>query len=227
MAHKDPWSPLESDPNCLNKFLKKLGQQKLNFVDVLGFEEEALAFTPQPVYALLLIYPLGGQQKNVTKDEENVVNDENVWFIKQTIPNSCGTIALLHILGNLSKKFPLDENSVADLFFKKVHGMNPDERAEELEKNIEIQKLHKEFAEPGITVLSDLACVDTHFTVFLEENGQIFELDGRKKRPISHGATTADTLLKDCAKVIENVYMSTGAREHRFAVLALTGDYTV
>lgn len=223
MAHLDPWLPLESDPNCLNKFLKKLGQQKLNFVDVLGFEEEALAFTPQPVYALLLIYPLG-EQKIITKDENNV-DDKNVWFIKQTIPNACGTIALLHILGNLRKKFPLDESSVADLFFKKVHDMSSDERAKELEKNIEIKKLHKEFAEPGTTPLSnDVANVDTHYTVFLEENGQIFELDGRKQKPISHGETTADTLLKDCVKIIQNIYMSKGTHEHRFAVLALTSD---
>lgn len=37
-----------------------------------------------------------------------------------------------------------------------------------------------------------------HFVCFVERNGHIYELDGRKKSPINHGETSADKFLQVC-----------------------------
>jgi ubiquitin carboxyl-terminal hydrolase L3 len=43
--------------------------------------------------------------------------------------------------------------------------------------------------------------VDLHFIAFVEHGGQLWELDGRRAGPISHGPTTSDSLLPDVAAV--------------------------
>ena len=60
---------------------------------------------PQPVAAVLMLYPLTPQQKEAaSKQEDNIVacsdSDDDVWFIRQRIGNACGTIGLLHGLMN-------------------------------------------------------------------------------------------------------------------------------
>lgn len=224
MANERTWLPIESDPDSLNAFLRKLGQHKLRFVDVFGFQEDLLALTPQPVHALLLLYPISDEKSHNNGEKEHNEQEHHVWFIKQTIPNACGTIALLHLLGNLRKQFPLEKNSVADLFFEKVHDMSPDDRAKELEKNEAIHAIHQSFAESGTTEVGDLTNIDTHYIVFLEVNGCLFKLDGRTHKPVVHGFTTTDTLLKDAAKIIETNYVSKATHEHRFAAFALTSQ---
>jgi ubiquitin carboxyl-terminal hydrolase L3 len=44
----------------LNKYLKNLGVKNddYEFVEIIGFDEELLTFVPQPVSAVLLIFPI-------------------------------------------------------------------------------------------------------------------------------------------------------------------------
>ena len=59
------WLPLESNPEVLNKFTSELGLDvsQYSFHDVFGLDQDLLAFVPQPVLAMLLLYP-------ITKDSE-------------------------------------------------------------------------------------------------------------------------------------------------------------
>ncbi|KAL6501539.1 Ubiquitin carboxyl-terminal hydrolase 3 [Orobanche gracilis] len=47
--------------------------------------------------------------------------------------------------------------------------------------------------------------VNTHFICFTCASGQLYELDGRRAGPISHGASSGSTLLQDSAKVIQKI----------------------
>ena len=89
--------------------MKKLGAQtSLEFVDVFGVDEALLAMVPQPVRAVLLLFPLSKVAEEHRKQEQETIDNsestqtvsENVWFTKQTVPNACGTVGLLHAVFN-------------------------------------------------------------------------------------------------------------------------------
>ncbi|EAA21121.1 hypothetical protein [Plasmodium yoelii yoelii] len=137
---------------------------------------------------------------NIGSSHINTTNDDsNIWFIKQTVSNSCGTIALLHLLANLRNTFPLDKDSVLDTFFNKVDHLKPEGRA----------------------------MVDTHFIVFLEINGMLVELDGRKNHPIIHGQTTSTNFVYDAGKLIQDNFISKYQDCHSFSALAIVPNDTV
>ncbi|EWC86264.1 hypothetical protein PFNF54_04994 [Plasmodium falciparum NF54] len=86
MAKNDIWTPLESNPDSLYLYSCKLGQSKLKFVDIYGFNNDLLDMIPQPVQAVIFLYPVNDNivSENNTNDKHNLKeNFDNVWFIKQ------------------------------------------------------------------------------------------------------------------------------------------------
>ncbi|KYN04249.1 Ubiquitin carboxyl-terminal hydrolase isozyme L3 [Cyphomyrmex costatus] len=219
------WVPLESNP----EFLHKLGvPKKWSILDVYGLESELLAIIPRPVLAVILLYPISSKIEK-TKEEQAEVKDskndaaESVYHIKQSISNACGTIALLHSVAN-----NLDMIQLEDGFFKKfleeTKGLSYIERGERLEKAQDIIDTHMESAQEGQTEApAEDVEVYHHFVAFIHKDGSLYELDGRKSAPISHGSTTPETLLDDAARVCKE-YMEHDPTEVRFTVVALAAN---
>eukprot|EP00842_Homolaphlyctis_polyrhiza_P006697 jgi/Hompol1/7028/HPOL_000293-RA len=54
-----PWIPLESNPDVMNKYLRLLGvRSSLQFCDVFSLDDEMLQYIPQPVKAVVLLFPI-------------------------------------------------------------------------------------------------------------------------------------------------------------------------
>jgi len=176
---------------------------------VYGLDADALDIVPQPVLAVILCFPDPPQDASYSSDlllsyGERETRDQ-VYFIKQieSLGNACGTIALIHAVGNSYSEINLVENSCLDVFFKSTASMDPYERALFLEKDDAMAKAHSLAASAGVTELCDV--VEEHYICFVAVNGTLNELDGMKDGPIKHGSSSSKSLLQDAVPVIKGI----------------------
>ncbi|XP_022639130.1 ubiquitin carboxyl-terminal hydrolase 3-like isoform X2 [Vigna radiata var. radiata] len=189
--------------------------------DVFGLDEELLEMVPKPVLAVLFLYPITAKTEEERLQQENEKKDysSKVYFMKQTVGNACGLIGLLHALGNLTSEVKLVEGSFFDEFFKSTASMDPLQRAAFLVNDRDVEVAHSVATSDGDTVASDNE--DPHFICFACVDGQLYDLDGRKSGPISHGVSSPSTLLRDVAKVIQSMIQK-NPDSLNFSVIAIS-----
>jgi len=223
------WVPLESNPEVLNKFIHKLGvPSDWELVDVYGLDPELLAFLPSPVVAMILLFPINEKYEAYRKKEEDEVRSSGqdvspkVYFMKQTIGNACGTVALLHSILNNKDHIPIDgANGHLQKFLESTSDMKPDEIAKFMETDENICSVHEETALEGQTVApSNQEKTNLHFVSLVHRDGSLYELDGRKPFPINHGPSSAESFLHDAAAVCSK-FIARDPEELHFSMLAL------
>lgn len=187
----------------MSDFLYNMGLQKdWGVVDVIGFDAELLQFLPQPVGAVILLYPVSKVQSSGDGIEPV---PEGVYFMKQTIGNACGTIALLHSVANCLDLLSLAPDSSLSKFFAKTAVMNPEERGRELESSSQIAETHASSAHAGQTAAPDLAAeIDYHFVAFVHKNGKLYEMDGRKQGTNRTRRNDCGHILIRCSRKVQN-----------------------
>jgi len=202
------WLPLEANPDVMNQYIWGLGvpEEEAEFNDVYGLDEELLEMVPKPVLAVLFLFPYNSPSDDESKEEtvtetEKKEASKNVYFLKQTVGNACGTIGILHAIGNATSEIKLAEGSFFDRFYKVTADMDPYERAAFLEKDREMEDAHSVAAIAGDTEATPE--VNEHYICFTCVDGELYELDGVKNQPVLHGASSPENLLKDAAKVIQ------------------------
>lgn len=212
-----------------------------------------LEWVPQPVQAVILLFPCSDAVRNIafhsflhfrsscystTSQNEAHRSQENadlkanpqtipsdLFYMKQTVRNACGTIALIHSIAN-SPDVALEDGGVLTEYLKKTREMTPEERGRILEEDKEFIRIHEEVAQEGQTEAPNLGeKINHHFVAFVNKNDELFELDGSKKDfPVKHGPTSAETFLQDAAKVCK-IFMQRDPEEVRFNVIALTATH--
>mmetsp|Transcript_9716 Transcript_9716/g.19675 ORF Transcript_9716/g.19675 Transcript_9716/m.19675 type:complete len:238 (-) Transcript_9716:40-753(-) len=222
------WFPLESNPQLMNDYITKLGfdTDQYQFCDVFSTEEWALDMVPQPVAAVVLLYPLTDKQESF-RDQDVLAKDQldKIWFTKQRIGNACGTIGLLHAVQNAPEGLRVYKEGswLAKFSAETPVALDPVAKAERLEGDAKIASLHDE-ATASETNATGRGNIDdeliTHFIALVHRQGRLYELDGRKEAPVDHGPTTEMNLLKDSVKVIQS-FMERDPGEMRFTILAL------
>ncbi|KAF9182750.1 Ubiquitin carboxyl-terminal hydrolase isozyme L3 [Haplosporangium sp. Z 767] len=226
------WLPLESNPEVLDKYVRDLGVlAPWRYVDVMGLDEELLAFVPQPVHALILLFPINTKYEEYCKDERQRIDQQGqivspkVVFYPQTISNACGTMGVLHSIANnwvSGGPLQLTEGSVIKNFLEKTINLSPEEKVKALEEDATLASVHENHASSGQTATPNLADdVNLHFVCLIERDGHLYELDGGKPYPINHGTTTKDTFLVDAIQVAKE-FVKRDPDNLNFSVIAAT-----
>ncbi|KAJ3559277.1 hypothetical protein NM688_g435 [Phlebia brevispora] len=235
------WIPLESNPEVMNAWASKAGlvTSQDEFTDVYGFDEELLLMVPQPVKAIVLLFPITDRYEAARKAEDEQIHaqgqhpiDQTILWIKQTIGNACGTMGLIHALANSNTT--LEPESPLALFIDECKDKTPEERAKLLETTPLFADIHAEAAAAGQTAPpSAEEKVDLHFTCFVQapsppareegidvppEGHRLIELDGRRVGPIDRGV--CKDLLRDAMKYIKDNYVQQ-TKSVQFSILAL------
>ncbi|GCC24641.1 hypothetical protein chiPu_0003043 [Chiloscyllium punctatum] len=219
------WKPMEINPEMLNKCLSRLGvASSWKFVDVLGLENESLSMVPSPVCALMLLFPLSQQHESYRDRQTSELSgkgiDSKVYFLKQTISNSCGTVGLINAIANNQDKLDFVEGSILKRFLNETMDLSAGERAKQLEQNQEIKSAHDATAEEGECQVHEDG-TNFHFITFVGIDEHLYELDGRMPFPIDHGETSNDQFLQDSAKICRQ-FMERDQGEVRFTAVALS-----
>jgi len=180
------WPPLESNPEIIEEYMHQLGLPGIwGFSELYGFDEDLLAFVPQPVVAVILNSERLGEKKETTTTTTDVDPSSIVsYYMKQTpiLDNACGVIACLHAIFNNMELITLQEGKTLSNYLNKVLDKTPQERALILEESTDFQKQHHTFAAQGQSNLAesqeDVKC---HYVAFIiNDKNQLVELDGTK-----------------------------------------------
>uniref|UniRef100_A0A3P8X6Y3 Ubiquitin carboxyl-terminal hydrolase n=1 Tax=Esox lucius TaxID=8010 RepID=A0A3P8X6Y3_ESOLU len=198
------WLPLEANPDIMNQFLRQLGLLPTwQFGDVYGMDPDLLSMVPRPVCAILLLFPVTEQYESFRLEEEAAIKaqgqkvSQDVYFMKQTIGNACGTIGLIHAVANNQHYLEFESDSPLKRFLAESSKLSPEDKATFLENDESIRVTHESSAQEGQTEAPSIDDkVDLHFIAFVNIGGDLYELDGRKPFPVIHGATSEESFLE-------------------------------
>jgi len=223
------WLPLESNPEVLTKFIRNGGvPEPWNVTDVFGLDPDLLGMVPQPVKALVLLFPMTECSETFGKERAKEFSvaefPSDLFYTNQTVSNACGTVALLHAVGNNVDEFTLKDDGVLSQFYKATAQMSPQEKAKFMETYQTLAEAHKQHAQEGNATetprLEDE--VEHHFITFIHLGGSLWELDGRKPHPLNLGPSKQEEFLQDAAKECQK-YMKADPDNMKFSVMAFTG----
>ena len=225
------WLPLESNPDVINDYVQKMGLDvsKISFHDVMSTEEWALGMIPRPVLAVIMLFPIKPSTEEHRREETERIRtngqicSEQCYYMKQTVGNACGTVGILHALGNVQSHplYHVTDGTYLQEFYATTANMTPDEIAAYLEADDKIEEIHASAAEEGQTdAPAPDEDVDTHFVCFSCVDGYLYELDGRKGSPINHGMVSEGMLLETAIDVVKQ-FMARDPEEVRFTIMAL------
>ncbi|CAI4044162.1 hypothetical protein N7582_003242 [Saccharomyces uvarum] len=224
--------PIESNPVVFTEFAHKLGLQKdWAFFDIYSLTEtELLAFVPRPVKAIVLLFPINENgNPTVDKQTSKAKSTDVLWF-KQSVKNACGLYAVLHSLSN--NQSLLEPESDLIKFLKSqsnsatLKTMFDDAIADQFVLDV-IKENTQTFSTGQSEAPEATVDINLHYITYVEENGEIFELDGRKlSGPISLGEsdpTATDLVEQDVIRQRVASYMKSAGEKDvlNFAMLGL------
>ena len=214
------WEPLEATPNVFNTLANALGVSLWKFVDIVEF-----ASVPSDAVALILMYPTTVPEVDAHLRRPSATFEDsqpNIFFIRQLVGGSCGTIAALHALVNGIANRDIPTSSA-------LHGLL-DSAAEENDneqsvtgrsclviENSQIRRAHKIAAAGARTTTASFTGQrqGASFLTFVKSpEGLLWELDGRRENPVCRGKKDAITEVQDILKTAVNVHFG-------FVLLAL------
>ncbi|KAK4191398.1 ubiquitin carboxyl-terminal hydrolase [Podospora australis] len=214
------------------------GVQNVQFEELLSLDPSALAEL-YPIYGVIFLfkYPTDVPYRSSTGkpldgEFDYGVAESDLFFATQTIPNACGTQALLSVL--LNKTSDLEIGPVLRDFRDFAIALPAEIRGEVLSNSDVIRDVHNSFSKSSPFVDEtqrnpDAEAEDAfHFIAYTTYGGKLYELDGLQPAPISHGPCESDQEFPEkVMEVIQRRIARYEAAEIRFNLLAMVRDLRI
>lgn len=217
--------------------LDNLGVKDVQFEELLSLDPDALAQL-YPIYGVIFLFkyptdvPYRAQgDKPLDGDFDYEAAESRLFFATQTIPNACGTQALLSVL--LNKTDSVQIGPTLGDFREFTIDLPAEFRGEALSNSDVIRDVHNSFARSSPFVdetvrnPNDEAEDAFHFIAYTPFQGKLYELDGLQPAPISHGACSEEEFPSKVMDVIQRRIGRYGDAEIRFNLLAMTRDLRI
>ncbi|XP_017491944.1 PREDICTED: ubiquitin carboxyl-terminal hydrolase-like [Rhagoletis zephyria] len=207
---EEVWIPIESDPDILTQFLRRLTYTEHYLLDVPVLHEGELQelLAGHSVKAFLFLYQINERTTAEVATSAGAPDPpEDLFFMRQTIRNSCATVALVHaymntfggggggqggnghVTASIIKEFA---GAIEEQGLNQMPNMPERWQAigELFAANKQIKSLHLEHAilgQSGVPVGRALDDVDNHYVALVGREGVLYRLDGRCEKPLPMG----------------------------------------
>eukprot|EP01079_Euglenida_sp_SAG-EU17-18_P001159 gene1159-416_t len=203
------------------------------FTDIFGLDPDLLAMVPEPVAAVVLLFPTQSEKIESFRRECLPADpDTSAYYLHQYVGNACGTFALCHALFNrpdlLSGESPLIK------FAEETQSLSPHERgtrfAETPPESHPVFSAHVAVANDDsvnqTAAIEAAAKVSEHFTVYVETPGSqgksVIELDGRLKKVVRHDVASVQGRFVDkVASIVKAQFFDIDPEQTNFNLMAL------
>ncbi|KAF4121529.1 ubiquitin carboxyl-terminal hydrolase L5, partial [Geosmithia morbida] len=240
------WIELESDPAFFSTILHELGVRNVKAQEMFTTSEESVATLPKPIFGMIFLFRYGSVS-NETQHGDAAGDD--VWFANQTTSNACATVALLNTvmnspemdIGNKLREFkektkelstPLRGYQLSSSpFIRKIHNsfsrrmdqLNEDLFLENMSSNgIGAKRSRNSRAQKkGRRRKGSGQDPPFHFVAYVPVNGQVWELDGLKKKPSVIGPIKSKDWTEVARNHIQTVMTERQDDQFAFNLLAL------
>lgn len=157
----------------MNDYVEKMGldTNEYSFTDVFSTEDWALEMVPKPVLAVIMLFPVKPASEEYKDQEQAKIERDgqivspNVYYMKQTVGNACGTVGILHAIGNARAQVTMKSGSYLERLYQRTASMSPEAIAQDIEADTELEETHGSAAAEGQSEQQD-GEVDTHFVCF-------------------------------------------------------------
>jgi len=219
---RENWVGLESNPEVMTEYAHKMGVEKSwGFTDVLGLDDESLKMVPSPCVGIIFLYPFAQLEAHKrTLGSHRGREIPGVWYMRQTIGNACGAVALMHTVMNCMDKVSKD-SSFLQKFQKDADGESAASRGKLF--GGALRGLHDSVAHNGQTAAPrPNADLDFHFISLVQVGSSLYELDGNNDGPIDVGPVGDGKMgfLKAAVAHVKKNYIEPFPDSH-FSMMAL------
>ncbi|PFH52069.1 hypothetical protein AMATHDRAFT_57892 [Amanita thiersii Skay4041] len=222
------WQLTESDPGVFTELLKTLGVP-LIVDDLYSLDSESLAAL-QPLHAFIFLFKWLPSSQNESAPPSGGEYDPDFagFFAHQVVNNACATLAVLNALGNIPS---LTVGSQLNELLNFTVGMDAQTRGLVITSSDWLREAHNALSPPHAFSLDGLGLPRKsedayHFVVYLPVMGALYELDGLKEHPVTHGPCDGldEGWVKKAREVIERRISTYPEGSLEFSLLALRND---